>query len=61
MPRKCLNLPDRFCFVCGKFTNKEQQRNILMISRRCMRYILNAHLVINEIPGHIIKYVRNAV
>ena len=28
MPRKCLNHPDRFCFVCGKFTSKDQQRNI---------------------------------
>ena len=28
MPRNCLNHPDRFCFVCGKFTSKEQQRNI---------------------------------
>ena len=27
MPRKCLNHSDRFCFVCGKFTSKEQ-RNI---------------------------------
>ena len=28
MPRKCLNHPDWFCFVCGKLTSKEQQRNI---------------------------------
>ena len=28
MLRKCLNHPDRFCFVCGKFTSKKQQRNI---------------------------------
>ena len=28
MPRKCLNHPDRFCFVSGKFTSKEQQSNI---------------------------------
>ena len=26
--RKCLNHPDWICFVCGKFTSKEQQRNI---------------------------------
>ena len=25
---KGLNHPDRFCFVCGKFTSKKQQRNI---------------------------------
>ena len=29
MPRNCLNHPDRFCFVCGKFTSKKQQRNII--------------------------------
>ena len=28
MPRNCLNHPDRFCFVCGKFTSKKQLRNI---------------------------------
>ena len=28
MPRKCLNHPDRFFFVCENFTSKEQQRNI---------------------------------
>ena len=28
MPRNCLNHPDRFCFVCGKFASKKQQRNI---------------------------------
>ena len=28
MPKKCLNHPGRFCFVCGKFTSKEEQRNI---------------------------------
>ena len=27
MPRKCLNHPDRFCFVYGKLTSKEQQSN----------------------------------
>ena len=28
MPRKCSNHPVRFYFVCGKFTSKEEQRNI---------------------------------
>ena len=28
MRRKCLNYPDRFCFVCGKSSSKEHKRNI---------------------------------
>ena len=27
MPGMCLNHPDRFCFVCGKFARKEEQKN----------------------------------
>ena len=28
MPRNCLNHPDQFCLVCGKFTRKKEQRNV---------------------------------
>ena len=39
MPRKCLNQPDQFCFVCGKFTSKKQQRNITDdIKKMCATY-----------------------
>ena len=37
MPKKCLLHSDRFCFVCGKFTSKEQQRNITYdIKKMCL-------------------------
>lgn len=27
-PRKCVNSPDSFCFICGEFMVKKQQLNI---------------------------------
>ena len=34
MPRKCLNYSDQFCFVCGIFMSKEQQKNITHVIKK---------------------------
>jgi len=28
MPRKCVNHPDNFCYICGDLTFKDQRRNL---------------------------------
>ena len=38
MPRKCLNHPDWFCSVCGKFTSKEQKNFTHKIKKMYMVY-----------------------
>lgn len=35
MPRKCINDPDNFCYVCGDLTFKEQRRSLTLLVRKC--------------------------
>jgi hypothetical protein len=35
MPRKCLNHPDTFCYVCGELTFKSQRQNFTLLIKRC--------------------------
>lgn len=35
MPRKCVNSPDIFCYICGKFTTADQKRAINSFVKRC--------------------------
>lgn len=35
MPRKCLNHPDTFCYVCGELTFKLQRRNFTPLIKKC--------------------------
>jgi hypothetical protein len=35
MPRKCLNHPDTFCYVCGELTFKSQRRNFTRLIKKC--------------------------
>lgn len=35
MPRKCVNEPDNFCYVCGDLTFKEQRRRLTPLVKKC--------------------------
>jgi len=35
MPRKCLNHPDTFRYVCGELTLKSQMQNLTPIITKC--------------------------
>jgi hypothetical protein len=35
MPRKGLNHPDTFCFMCGELTFKSQRRNFTPLIKKC--------------------------
>lgn len=35
MPRKCVNHPDNFCYVCGELTFKSQRRCFTPLVRKC--------------------------
>jgi hypothetical protein len=37
MPRKCLNHPDTFCYVCGELTF-ESQRNFTTLIKKCYEF-----------------------
>jgi len=35
MPRKCLNHPDTFCYVCGEMTFQSQRQNFTLLIQKC--------------------------
>jgi len=35
MPRKCLNHPVTFCYVCGEMTFKSQRQNFTLLVKKC--------------------------
>jgi len=35
MPRKCLNHPETFCYVCGEMTFKSQEANFTPLIKKC--------------------------
>ena len=35
MPRKCVNYPNNFCYVCGDLTFKDQRRSLAPLIRQC--------------------------
>ena len=35
MPRKCVNHPDNFCYVCGDLTFKDQRRSLTPLVKKC--------------------------
>ena len=35
MPRKCLNHPDTFCYVCGELTFQSQRQNFTRLIKKC--------------------------
>jgi len=35
MPRKCVNHPDNFCYVCGDLTFKDQQWSLTPLVKKC--------------------------
>ena len=57
IPRKCINHPNRFCFVLKRLQalKSSQAKNnkeiSVMISRTCMWHILVAHLATKIRPG----------
>ena len=61
MFRKFLNHPDWFCFVCDKFTSKEQQRIITHDIKKM--YIIYFVCPLNDQDKiwDLIKYARNGV
>jgi hypothetical protein len=40
MPRKCVNYPDNFCYVCGDLTFKDQRRSLTLLVKNVMNYTL---------------------
>jgi len=40
MPRKCVNHPDKFCYVSGDLTFKDQQRSLTTLFKNVMNYTL---------------------
>ena len=44
MSRKCLNDPDKFCYVCGNYTLKTQRRSITNDIKKLYRYYFDVHL-----------------
>jgi hypothetical protein len=40
MPRKCVNHPDSFCYVCGDFTFKVQGRSLTALIKNVMNFTL---------------------
>ena len=61
MLRICLNHPDWFCFVCGKFTSKEQQRNITHDIKKTYMIYFVCPLGNQDKIWHLIKFTRNAI
>ena len=35
MPRKCVNHPDSFCYVCGDLAFKDQRRSLTPLVKKC--------------------------
>ncbi|UYV65551.1 hypothetical protein LAZ67_3004671 [Cordylochernes scorpioides] len=35
MPRRCINIPDIFCYICGELTFKVQRRNFTPLIKKC--------------------------
>ncbi|XP_076058129.1 uncharacterized protein LOC143035239 isoform X2 [Oratosquilla oratoria] len=44
MPRECKNHPDKFCYVCGNFTTKQQRRNITTNIKKIYKLYFDCHL-----------------
>lgn len=44
MPRECKNHPDKFCYVCGNFTSKQQRRTITTNLKKIYNLYFGCHL-----------------
>ena len=38
VPRKCINSPDVFCYICGEVTFKSQRRGFTLLIKKCYEH-----------------------
>ena len=57
MPRKCVNHPDKFCYVSGDLTFKDQQRSLTTLFKNVMNYTLAVKWGIKIRTGPLISAV----
>lgn len=50
MPRVCKNSPDQFCYICGRFSTKDQKRRITSFIKKCYSAYFGCHLGDQEKP-----------
>ena len=58
MPRKCVNHPDNFCYVCGDMAFKDQRRSLTPVVKNIMNYTLAVKWGIKIRNGSLVSTVR---
>jgi len=58
MPRKCVNHPDGFCYVCGDLTFKDQRLCLIPAVKNVTNYTLAVNWGIKIRNGPLISALR---
>jgi len=51
MPRKCVNLSDAFCYICGEVTFKSRGRSFTPLIKKCYEHYFGCKVVIRTRVG----------